>query len=278
MPKKTDPPAPALHLLLTDEYIAAANHGEPFSREGLRAACRAQKSPKEQDQTTPIGDAKDGKACMEEIWQAWIEEYRKRPDAPARHAAAERDIGDKLKGVLIREFIQNASDANSGKPFGGKGLGLRTILSICDCPRIHSGALSFCFDRHLGQKALKEGIGKINLSDTPLMRLPFPVPRSKEPARLKKMIDAYDTVIILPFRTKKIREEFLPEWDDFIDDVTTLLYLPGLDHVIWERDDAVEKTKRTWVREKAKNAVRMIDEGRRAAPPRIKIRPAPRLH
>ncbi|MDH3580987.1 MAG: hypothetical protein OEM91_10230, partial [Hyphomicrobiales bacterium] len=253
MPKKTEPLKPALHLLLTDDYIAAANHGAPFSKEGLRATCRAQTSPKEQDQATPIKDAKDAKACMEEIWQAWIADYQTRPDAPARHAAAERDIGDKLKRVLIREFISNASDANSGKPFGGKGLGLRTILSICDRPRVHSGPLSFCFDRHLGQKALKEGLGgKVNLSDTPLMRLPFPVPRSKEPARLKKLIETYDTVIILPFRSKKIREEFLSEWDDFVDDVTTLLYLPGLDHVIWERDDAVEKTKRTWVRERGR--------------------------
>jgi len=270
--------APALHFLLTEDYLAAANHGQPFTKEGLRAACRAQKSPKEQTRATQIKTQKDGKACMEEIWQAWIAEYTKKPDAPARHATAERDIGEKLKDLLLREFIQNGHDANSGEPFGGKGLGLRTILSVCDNPRIHSGALSFCFDRHLGQKALKQALGNISLTDTPLMRLPFPVARSKEPARLKKLTEHYDTLFILPFRSKKVRAGFLKEWDEMVDDATTLLHLPALDHIVWERDDSVEKTKRTWVREEGNNAVRMVDEGKRAAPPRIRIRPAPRRH
>lgn len=161
---------------------------------------------------------------------------------------------------------------------GGKGLGFRTLLAICDTPRIHSGPISFCFDRRLGQQALKEGLGKINQSDTPLLRLPFPIGRSKETARLKRLIDKYDTVIILPFQIKKARAEFVKEWDNFVDDATTLLYLPALDHIIWERDDDVEKTKRTWVREKARNSVRMIDEGKRASPPRIRLRPPPRRH
>ncbi len=277
MTEKTDNSArPVLHFLLTEDYLAAANHGQPFTREGLRAACRAQKSPKEQAKATLIDSQKDAKVCMEEIRQAWIEDYRKRPDGSARHAAAERDIGEKLKGLLLREFIQNAHDANTAESLGGKGLGLRTILPLCEKPRIHSGNLSFRFDRHLGNKALKQGLGKINLTDTPLMRLPFPTPRSKEPARLKKLIEHYDTVFILPFRSKKVRNEFLKEWDEFVGDVTTLLHLPALDQIVWERDDQTEKTKRTWVREEGKNIVRMIDEGRRALPPRVKLRPPPR--
>lgn len=273
---KTSAPAPALHFVLTDEYIAAANHGAPFTREALRAVCKVQKSAKLQAWRTPIESQQTAKKYMEEIWKAWMEEYRQNPDAPARHAAAERDIGEKVSGIVLRELISNAHDSNAGDPFGGKGLGLRAILSISHTPRFHSGCLSFRFDRKLAHAALKKGLGEIKLGDTPLMRLPFPASASKEPKHIQELIDDYDTVVIIPFLSAKARAALVKEWDRFVDDVTTLLHLPALDHITWERDDDVEKTKRTWVRDKGKNAVRMIDEGRRAASSRVRLRPPPR--
>lgn len=70
--KTGDSARPALHFLLTEDYLAAANHGRPFTKEGLRAACRAQTSPKDQAQATPIESREDAKACMEGICSDWI--------------------------------------------------------------------------------------------------------------------------------------------------------------------------------------------------------------
>lgn len=270
------PGAPALRFLLTEDCLAAANHGRPFTQEGLRAACRVQTSPKEKKSATPISSPEAARLCIESIWKAWLEDYKRRPDAPGRHAAAERDIAEKLKPVLLRELVANAHDACGGDSLGGKGIGLRALLRMCDRPRIHSGFLSFCFDRALAQKALAQGPGRPALRDTPLLRLPFPVARGKEPARIRALIDQFDTVIVLPFRDPKVRAEFVKQWDDFINDATTLLHLPALDRIVWERDDAVEKTRRTWVRGEGRNSVRMVDEGRRASPPRIRLRPPPK--
>ena len=264
-----------LHLLLTDDFLAAANDGAPFTAEGLKAACRVIKSPKHKKAATPISSAKDAKALLEEIWRAWLEDYKQRPDAAARHAEAERDIGEKLKGKVLREIIQNASDANSGEPFGGKALGLRTFLAVSDGPRIYSGHLSLRFDRRLAREALKQIDKGMTLANTPLMRMPFPTPKSKEPASIKRLIKTHDTVIILPFSNKKLRNRFLDEWDKLIDDVTVLLYLPALEHIVWERDDATETSKRTWLRDANRNAVRMVDEGIRTRPTRVRVRPAP---
>ncbi len=262
---------PALHFLLTEDLLVIAHSGQPFTKEGLRALCRAQMSPAEQTTTTAIESLQDGKACMEEIWKAWIEAYQRNPDRAASHAETERDLSEQLSGQLLKEFMLHAHDMNSGKLFTGEGACLRTILTICDTPRIYSGVLSFRFDRHLGQKVLKQALKKINLSDTPLLRLPFPCARSKEPARVQKLIKEYDTVFILPFRTKTIRQDFLKEWDRTLRAETMLLRLPALDHIIWERDYPIEKTKWIWKRSEGGKAVHTIKDGEHASSLTIKV-------
>ena len=189
----------SIHALLTDEYLAVANRGRPFTREGLRAVCQAHLSPKSGYGATPIKDEGDAEAFLQEIRQQRLDAYQSCPSDLAEHARAEDVLRSEYAGRILPELLQNAYDAISANPIGSKGVGFKAVLNVCEGPRIHSGPLHCGFDRARSRKELRGGGLLYSNENVPLMRLPFPASKSIETDPVRDLIAKYDTVIILPF-------------------------------------------------------------------------------
>jgi hypothetical protein len=135
------------HALLTDEYVAVANRGRPFTREGLRAVCQAHISPKGGNGITPIMDEADGASFLQEIREQRLAAYESCPSDLLEHARAEHVLRSEYAGRILSELLQNAHDAIATEPIGSKGVGFKAVLNVCEGPRIHSGPLHCGFDR-----------------------------------------------------------------------------------------------------------------------------------
>lgn len=235
-----------VHALLTDEYVAVANRGRPFSREGLRAVCQAHLSPKVRSQATPISDEKDAERFLGEIRKQRLAAYRSCPSDLAEHAGSEEVLRSEYAGRILPELLQNAHDAIAPKPIGSKGVGFKAVLNVCDGPRIHSGPLHCGFDRERSRREFQDA-GLLNGNGSaPLMRLPFTVSEADEPQPVLDLIANYDTVVVLPFKGQNAPQRFLDEWSEYAVNASLLLFLPGVGRIIWERRDGTDTSAQSW--------------------------------
>ena len=236
------------HAVLTDEYVAIANRGQPFSREGLRAICQAHISPKSSGITTPITDEADAVALQEEIRKQRLDVYKSCPIDLAEHANAESKLRNEYAGRILPELLQNAYDALAAEKIGSKGVGFKAVLNICEQPRIHSGHLHCVFDRQRSQELL-QGVDLVQGDDNvPLLRFPFLVEQANEPQPVRELIEKYDTVIVLPFTEPAARDRFLSDWEKCVGDAKLLLFLKDLRHIVWEHRDDTDIPTRVWQR------------------------------
>ena len=248
------------HAVLTDEYVAVANRGKPFTREGLRAICQAHISPKNSGLTTHITGEADAVALQKEIRKQRLEAYKSCPSDLAEHANAEGVLRSEYAGRILPELLQNAYDALAAEKIGSKGVGFKAVLNICEEPRIHSGYLHCGFDRPKTWKLLRDTDLIEDNNDVPLLRFPFPLEPRDESPLVRDLIGKYDTVIVLPFTDPSSRARFLSDWEKCVDDGKLLLFLKDLRHVVWERCDASDISTRVWRRQTQDACVRICND------------------
>ena len=252
---------PAVCFLLTQDYLVAANHGRPFTLEGLHAACRIRKSSKTTRSHRSFANRAEADAAVEKVRGQMIAAAVEAPDKIVNNAINEAKIKRQLADKLIRELLLNANDAVGLKQIGGKGLGFKTLLVATDTPRVHSGPLSFCFDRERSREAY-EGAGIDTSGERfPAMSLPFGASPEDEPDPVRQLMADFDTVIVLPFRSERARRTTIAEWERRVRDVNMVRKFPALHTVIWQRADDTETSKRICLEEDARN-IRVFDEGR----------------
>ena len=247
------------HALLTDEYVAVANRGRVFTREGLRAVCQAHISSKGENGGTPIMGEADGVSFLQGIQEQRLAAYESCPSDFLEHAHVEDALRREYAGRILSELLQNAHDAIATEPIGSKGVGFKAVLNVCEGPRIHSGPLHCGFDRLRSREEFQDA-GLIHDDESvPLMRLPFSVSTTDEPQPVRNLIAKYDTVVLLPFIGLSARERFLKEWAEYAGDPTLLLFLPSLSHIVWERHDGTNTSSREWVCERGPDVIEIRD-------------------
>jgi hypothetical protein len=231
---------------LTNEYLAVANRGRPFSLEGLRSVCQAHLSPKVGPHATPITDDRDAERFLREIREQRLAAYRSCPSDLAEHAGAEEVLRSEYAGRILPELLQNAHDAIAAKPIGSKGVGFKAVLNVCDGPRVHSGHLHCGFDRERSRSEFQDAGLLDGNGGVPLMRLPFPVSEAAEPQPVRDLIENYDTVVVLTFLEQQLPERFREEWIEYAKTASLLLFLPGVGRIIWERRDEADTSTQSW--------------------------------
>jgi hypothetical protein len=247
------------HALLTDEYVAIANRGRPFTRQGLRAVCQAHISPKGEDRITPITDELDAVSFLNEIRKQRLAAYASCPSDLLEHSRAEHVLRREYAGRILLELLQNAHDAIAAEPIGSKGVGFKAVLNVCEGPRIHSGALHCGFDRQRSREEFRDAGFLHDNEAVPLMRLPFPVSVTDEPRPVRDLIAKFDTVVLLPFVRQNAGKRFLEEWIEYAGDATLLLFLPSLGRIVWERSDRAGASKREWSCKRGPEVVEIRD-------------------
>ena len=252
---------PAVHLLLTRDYLVAANHGRPFTWEGLHAACRIRQSSKTVRVQRQFIDRADANFAVGSVRNQMIAAALNAPEKIVNNAINEAKIKRRLVGKLIRELVLNANDAVGRKQIGGKGLGFKTLLVATEAPRVHSGDLSFCFDREKSRDAYNKSGIDTQGERFPAMSLPFGAAPEDEPEEIRRLIDAFDTVIVLPFRSDRSRKVTVVEWERRVRDVNMVRKFPALHTIIWQRADETETSKRVCLEEDELN-IRVFDEGK----------------
>lgn len=252
--------SPAVHFLLTDDYLAVANHGRPFTWEGLHSACRIRQSSKTKRVQRQFIDRADADFAVESVRNQMIAAALKAPEKVVNNAINEARIKRRLVGKLIRELVLNANDAVGRKQIGGKGLGFKTLLVATEAPRVHSGDLSFCFDREKSRDAYNTAGIDTEGERFPAMSLPFGATPEGEPGEIRQLIDTFDTVIVLPFRSDRSRKITVVEWERRVRDVNMVRKFPALHTIIWQRADETETSKRVCLEEDEFN-IRVFDEG-----------------
>lgn len=249
----------SFHSLLTDGYLAIANRGRTFTREGLTAVCQVHVSAKRLKRATPIENESDAEALLKKIRQQRLEAYAPYKDSRSdieEHVRSEDVLRSEYAGRILLELLQNAHDALAATPIGSKGVGFKSVLNICEGPRIHSGALHCGFDRARSRRLLQAHGLAHEAQRVPLMRLPFPVSPAKEPAPVRKLLASFDTVIVLPFFDATARGRFLKEWEAAVEDATLLLFLPAIDSAAWES----ESTTRIWRRRQKGTIIEVFEQ------------------
>ncbi len=246
------------HALLTDEYIAVANRGRPFTKEDLFAVCQPNISTKGHNDITNndnmFNSKKEAEGLLKEIQSYRLDKYKPRQIQGFElsdikgDVTAEYALRDEYAGRILPELLQNAHDARAVQKIGRKGIGFNAVLNICDGPRFHSGYLHFGFDRSRSLKLIQERYQSIK--EVPILRLPFPVSQEQEPKQVRELVEKYDTVIVLPFTDNQSRERFLPHWEKCAKDGKLLLFLEsdGLNRIVWERNDETGVSKYDWSR------------------------------
>lgn len=268
-----------VHFFLTDAYLVAANTGRPLTQSGLNALCLIGRSAKEtmRQRVRPV-DPPAEMDMLDTVRERWLQAFEADPERIARDAAREAELAAGLADQLYLEMMQNANDASAaGLPrsrnmlLGQAGKGFRAALSVTDQPRIHSGDVSFTFDPRRAHKAIKKRVGRGTPTEIPVFRLPFPCSAKDEPEPIRALIDEYDTVVVMPFRSLKACERGRTGWDKAVDDVTLIKGLPAINLVVWERDDATAQYKRT-IRDNVDRSIQSADEGRKPGPVELVVR------
>ncbi|MDA7947653.1 MAG: hypothetical protein MPJ78_09265, partial [Hyphomicrobiaceae bacterium] len=253
-----------VHFLLTDAYLVAANNGRHLTQLGFNALCRISRSAKDtmKQSSHQVEERLAKPEQLEAIRERWLDAFEANPERMARDATREAELAARLQDELLNELMRNANDAAAALLPNGRammlgriGQGFRSVLSITDQPRVHSGDISFAFDPRRALKAIKKRLGRQTPAEIPVFRLPFPVSHKDEPAPIRAMIEEYDTVVVMPFRSLKACERCRAVWDAKRNDVTLLKSLPALNLMIWERNDATAHYKRT-VRDNVDRSVR----------------------
>ena len=238
-----------IHALLTDEYVAVANRGQPFTKEGLIALCQTDISPKGRENIfNSSSRIEDARGLLKKIRCDRLNAYKSCPGDIEEHANKETSLRDEYAGRILPELLQNAHDARAKKKIGRKGIGFKAVLNICNRPRIHSGPLHCYFDAQHSSDFLKKR--EMKTEKAPVLRLPFLYSQEQEPAPIQELIEKYDTVIVLPFTDNQSRERFLPHWEKCAKDGRLLLFLEsdGLNRIVWERNDETGISKYDWSR------------------------------
>ena len=163
------------HVLLAEEYVAAANTGRPFSREGLRTVCGADFTSKgAATEDSPFADSKEVNEFLKEVRDEQVGAYNSRPRYIAEEAEREKKLRREYAARVLPELIQNAHDAATDHPIGKYGVGFKAVLNVSDGPRIHSAKLHCCFDPLLARNELSHaGLLKRVATDIVVVRLRF---------------------------------------------------------------------------------------------------------
>ena len=205
-----------IHIFRSDEYLAVANKGKHFTKEGLRAICQAHLSPKADKRSSPFIDNDDAERFLETMRNQRIDAYRHCPDDILEHARAEAALQNEYAGRILQELVQNAHDAISEQHIGNKGVGFKAVLNISESPKIYSGPLQCEFNYESTKEIIAENNLLQNPSEkVPLLRLPFKISDENKDDSIKNLITEYDTVVILPFRNKILPENFLTKVSRF---------------------------------------------------------------
>lgn len=270
-------PAPAgdrkVHFLLTDAYLVAANTGKPLTRMGLEAMCligRDANDPMRQSRLRR-GNPPASMDQLEVIRERWLQAFEANPDRISHNAAREAELAASLADDIFFQLLQNANDAcaatlRHGRAMllGKNGRGFRSVLSLTDQPRFHSGDVSFAFDPVRAYKAVKKRLGRKTPQDIPVLRLPFACAAKDEPPAIRALIEQYETAIVIPFRSLKACERCRAAWDKAVEDMSLLKRLPAINLMTWERDDATAQYKRT-IRDNVDRTVRLASPTRKPA-------------
>ncbi len=270
-------PAPAgdrkVHFLLTDAYLVAANTGKPLTRMGLEAMCLIGRDANDLMRQSRLrrGNPPASMDQLEVIRERWLQAFETNPDRISHNAAREAELAAGLADDIFFQLMQNANDAcaatlRRGRAMllGKNGRGFRSVLSLTDQPRFHSGDVSFAFDPVRAYKAVKKRLGRKTPQDIPVLRLPFACAAKDEPPAIRALIEQYETAIVMPFRSLKACERCRAGWDKAVEDMSLLKRLPAINLMTWERDDATAQYKRT-IRDNVDRTVRLANPTRKPA-------------
>ena len=270
-------PAPAgdrkVHFLLTDAYLVAANTGKPLTRMGLEAMCLIGRDANDLMRQSRLsrGNPPASMDQLDVIRERWLQAFEANPDRISHNAAREAELAASLADDIFFQLMQNANDAcaatlRHGRAMllGKNGRGFRSVLSLTDQPRVHSGDVSFAFDPVRAYKAVKKRLGRKTPQDIPVLRLPFACAAKDEPPAIRALIEQYETAIVIPFRSLKACERCRAAWDKAVEDMSLLKRLPAINLMTWERDDATAQYKRT-IRDNVDRTVRLANPTRKPA-------------
>jgi len=197
---------------LRDDALIVANTGTPFTRRGVISVCYAHLSEKGQtppEDTYECGDEN----LVEEIRKQAVAVYRMDRNRLQVDAAEESTINKDYSGRVLWALLQNADDAAQGAEekadcIGEKGLGFKSVLEITQEPEIYSGPFHFRFSDKETERVLRqEGLESHQLT--------FRVPHLSEPsAECMELLETYDTVIRLPFRSNEAKEKAVKKLEE----------------------------------------------------------------
>src|SRR5439155_12915697 len=243
----------AAALVLTRDYLIAANTGRPFTTWGLDAVAYGSLTSKTEarkgldDPNVRFASEESAQRAIQEI----VASQRRTYSDPKRLASAINaltETSQNYAGRVLFELLQNAADANSNEPIGYKGIGFRSILNVTAAPRIHSGNLHVRWSKEDAQLEI-DG----NRRDLPMLEVPcWCGSEEMEPAARALINDGYATVIILRL-TESTWSVLKKEWDEVSNDLSLLVLIEGLETLVWE----VDSQKTTWRRSQDADVVRL---------------------
>lgn len=224
----------ALLFRVVDNALYVANFGRRFDRPGVISICRENLSAKTNRGPSDMLDHVPDRTLVDTIRKKALSVYELDKDRLQEDANHEDETRRDYAGRSLWELLQNADDALASKNtssadlIGAKGLGFKSVLEISDRPSVHSGLLDFGFDAALSEPLL----ARIHPNPPRLtFRLPHRVKRDEQVSSLLQ--EGYATVVRLPFRSKKVRDEIVRRLGDL--DPHFLLLCRHLDTVDIER-------------------------------------------
>jgi len=228
-----------VHFLLTDSALIACNKGRPFSAGGLDAICSSSRSNKVD---APLASAARAREAVTKLRDLATELYLTEggPALIEEQHNTENDVSRSYGSRILLELLQNADDAMGGDPIGYKGLGFKCILNVTETPRLHSGPLSVHFGRSLSASHLAMRGLSVSQENLPVLRLPF-WNETPESGYIAELCLDYDTVLILPFRSKRERLRALEEWTEIVGNPSILVFLQNIKSVSWETRESVSR-------------------------------------
>lgn len=227
----------SVHFLLTESALIACNKGRTFSNGGLDAICTSNRSNKTD---LPLESSEVAREAVTKVRELATGLYLTEagPTLLDEQCKAEVEVSRSYGARILLELLQNADDAMGVDSIGYKGLGFKCILNVTETPRLHSGPLSVHFDRNLSASHLAARGLCIPHESLPVLRLPFwcETPEAGPVAELRR---DYDTVLILPLRSKKARRRVIDEWAEIVGDPSILVFLQNIESVSWAKRESV---------------------------------------